>query len=293
VLVAVLIAAVASPSAQRGRGAGPGAAQSGQAGAPIDLTGYWVSIVDEDWRWRMVAPPKGDYSSIANLMTAEARKIADSWDESKDGSCLAYGAAGVMRMPTRLHVTWESENVLKIETDAGVQTRRLMFDRATPVPDAPSLQGFSLAEWERPGRGGGPGGFGGPPPGAAPPGAAPAGTAPPGAAPAGATPPGRAGGPGAPPAAGRAGAAAPARGGSLKVTTTRLSAAWLRRNGVPYSESTTLTEFIDRFPGPANETWLVVTTVVADPKYLSQEFVTSTHFRLEPDGKKWDPRPCR
>ena len=31
-----------------------------RAGAPIDLTGYWVSIVTADWRWRMVTPAKGD-----------------------------------------------------------------------------------------------------------------------------------------------------------------------------------------------------------------------------------------
>jgi hypothetical protein len=46
---------------------------SPQAAAPIDLTGYWVSVVTEDWRWRMVTPPKGDYESIGNLMTPEAR----------------------------------------------------------------------------------------------------------------------------------------------------------------------------------------------------------------------------
>jgi hypothetical protein len=217
-----------------------------------------VAIVDEDWRWRMVTPPKGDYASVANLMTPEARKIADSWDTSKDGSCLAYGAAALMRMPLRLHITWETDNVLKIDTDQGQQTRRLLFDKSTAPPAAPSLQGFSIAEWERPGRGGG----------------GPAGAA-------------------GPPAAGRAGGQTPNRGGSLKVVTTRLTSAWLRRNGVPYSESTTVTEFYDRFPGPANDNWLVVTTVVADPKYLTQEFVTSSHFRMEPDGKKWDPAPCK
>ena len=72
-----------------------------------------------------------------------------------------------------------------------------------------------------------------------------------------------------------------------------MSGGWLRRNGVPYSQNTTLTEYFDRFPGPNADTWLVVTTVVADPKYLTQEFVTSSHFRLEPDGKKWDPAPCK
>ena len=94
----------------------------------------------------MVTPPKGDYASVP--MTAEARKVADMWDVSKDGSCLAYGAAGLMRLPTRLHITWQSETVLAVETDAGVQTRRLVFDK-TEQPGPRSLQGFSAAEWER------------------------------------------------------------------------------------------------------------------------------------------------
>jgi hypothetical protein len=258
-MVAVMLVAAAPVvlAAQRGRGAGPAPPQSAQTAAPIDLTGYWVSIVNEDWRWRMVTPKKGDYSSIANLMTAEARKVADGWDASQDGSCLAYGAAALMRLPTRLHITWENENALKVETDAGVQTRRFTFDKTIAAPAARSLQGVSIAEWERPtGRGGGPGG-----PPAGPPGP-----------------------PGAPVAD---------RGGNLKVVTTHLSGGWLRKNGVPYSENTTLTEYYDRFPTAGGEQWLVVTTVVSDPTYLNQEFVTSSHFRREPDGAKWDPMPCR
>ena len=127
------------------------------ASAPIDITGYWVSVVNEDWRWRMVTPPRGDVASIP--ITDAGRKAADSWDPATDGSCLAYGAAGLMRIPTRLHVTWEGDNVLKIETDAGVQTRRLVFNASAPA-GARSLQGRSIAVWERPGGGGGAGGRG-------------------------------------------------------------------------------------------------------------------------------------
>ena len=79
----------------------------------------------------------------------------------------------------------------------------------------------------------------------------------------------------------------------MKVVTTQLSGGWLRRNGVPYSEDTTLTEFFDRFAAPDGAEWLVVTTIVNDPKYLAQEFVTSTHFRREPNAAKWDPTPCK
>ena len=241
----VLVAAIAPAAhAQRGRAAGPGpqAAQSPRASAPIDLAGYWVSIVNEDWRWRMVTPPKGDVASVP--LSPEGRKIAESWDLATDGSCLAYGAAGLMRMPTRLHITWENENTLKIDTDAGTQSRRLLFDKATSPPAPKSLQGFSLAEWER----------------------APIG--------------GR----------GRGGAAAT---GNLKVTTTSLSGGWLRKNGVPYSDQTTMTEYFDRFATPGGDQWMVITTVVNDPRYLNQEFVTSTHFRREPDGSKWDPTTCK
>ena len=78
----------------------------------------------------------------------------------------------------------------------------------------------------------------------------------------------------------------------MKLVTTQLSGGWLRRNGVPYSESTTVTEYYDRFP-VGNEVWLVVTTIVSDPKYLTQDFVTSSHFRREPDGSRWDPIPCK
>lgn len=292
IALAVIATGVSAVSAQRGRGAGPAQpAQSPQASAPIDLTGYWVSIVNEDWRWRMITPPKGDFASVQNLMTPEARKLADSWEPSQDGSCLAYGAAALMRMPTRLHITWENENTLKIDTDAGQQTRRLIFDKSTAVPGQRSLQGFSLAEWERfGGGGGGRGGGGGAAPGAAPPGADAAalgrGAAPsPGAAPAPATLAGRGApaGPGGPQAT---------RAGNLKVITTNLSGGWLRRNGVPYSEMATVTEFYDRF-AVGGDQWLVVTTVVSDPKYLTQDFVTSSHFRREPDAAKWDPTPCK
>jgi hypothetical protein len=252
-LVLALIA-VAAPdiSAQRGRGAAP---PSPQAAAPIDLTGYWVSVVTEDWRWRMVTPPKGDYESIGNLMTPEARTIADAWDPSEDGSCLAYGAAGLMRMPTRLRITWDGERTLVMETDAGQQRRALLFDRPEE-PGPPSLQGLSIAEWDRfpAGRGG-----------------APAGGA----------------------AGGRGGAGAAPRGGSLTVVTTHLSGGWLRRNGVPYSAEATVTEHFDRFSAPGDNEWLVVTTIVSDPRYLTQAFITSTHFRREADGAAWDPSPCR
>ncbi len=102
-------------------------AQSARAEAPVDLTGYWVSVVTEDWPWRMHTPAKGDYASIP--LNAEGRRVADLWTDAQDGSCLAFGAAAVLRMPTRVHITWADDSTLKIETDNGAQTRLFHFDR--------------------------------------------------------------------------------------------------------------------------------------------------------------------
>jgi hypothetical protein len=126
--------------------------------APVDLTGYWTSVITEDWRWRMVTPPKGDYASLP--LTDEARRTADAWDPETDGSsCKAYGAAGVMRMPLRVHITWEDDNTLRIDTDHGEQTRLLHFDGEAVFKER-SLQGYSRASWggddvgiDRPARG--------------------------------------------------------------------------------------------------------------------------------------------
>ncbi len=234
----------------RGRGGGPPAAPpTPQAGAPIDLTGYWVSIVTEDWRFRMVTPAKGDYASVP--LNPAGRAAADMWDPAKDEAageqCKSYGAAGLMRVPGRLHITWENENTLKIEADAGTQTRLLHFGPAAPSSGAPTWQGDSVASWEV--AGGGRGGRGGAP-------------------------------------------AAPPRGGSLKVVTTHLRPGYLRKNGVPYSANTVLSEYFDKTVEANGDTWLIVTTTVEDPMYLTGPFYTSTHFKKEADGAKWSPSAC-
>ncbi len=155
--VALLIGFVVIVDAQnrdgRGRGAGPDAApRTAKAAAPIDLTGYWVSVVTQDWRWRMVTPAKGDYASIP--ITAEAKKVGDGWDPAKDEAageqCRSYGAPALMAVPTRLRISWQDESTLKVETDAGTQTRQFHFGNWTPRGGAPTWQGDSIAEWERP-----------------------------------------------------------------------------------------------------------------------------------------------
>jgi hypothetical protein len=150
IVLAVMIAA--SPAfAQRGGGAGRGGPPpAARESAALDLTGYWVSVVVEDWKWRMVTPKKGVYDSLP--LNAEARKVADSWDPAKDEAageqCRAYGAANVMRLPGRLHVTWEDGNTLRIDTDAGTQTRLLRFGAAAAAAGEPTWQGQSVAQWE-------------------------------------------------------------------------------------------------------------------------------------------------
>jgi hypothetical protein len=139
------------PAAPAGRGAASQAAApavTGRSQAPYDPAGYWVALVTDDWRYRMLTPPKGnaDYMPV----NAEARRVMDTWDPAKDEAsgeaCRAYGAAGVMRLPGRLHITWESDNTLKMDLDAGTQTRRFVFGSAPPAAE-PSWQGTSTARW--------------------------------------------------------------------------------------------------------------------------------------------------
>jgi len=233
--------------------------------APVDLTGNWVSIVTEDWRFRMVTPPAKDYASVP--LNAAARAVADKWDPAKDeadgNACKSYGAGNIMRTPGRLRISWQDDTTLKIETDAGQQTRILHFTGA-PGGD-PSWQGYSQASWEIAG-GGGPGGRGGG---------------------------GGRGGPGGPGGPGAGGPPPPPRGGSLKVVTTRLKEGYLRKNGVPYSENAVVTEYFDRHSETDGSEWFTVTTIVDDPKYLAQNFITSTHFKKEADGSKFSPSPCK
>ena len=224
-----------------------------KADAPIDLTGYWVSIVTEDWRFRMVTPAKGDYASVP--LNAEARKVADTWDPAKDeaagNQCKSYGAAALMRVPGRIHITWENDSTLRIDTDAGTQTRLFHFGGQPPQTGEPQWQGYSVAKWEGSGVG--------------------RGREP---SPAGGT------------------AERQTRGGSLKVVTTRMRPGFLRKNGVPYSGNAVLTEYYSRTMEPNGDSWLIVTTVVEDPQYLNQPFITSTHFRKQADASGWNPTPC-
>ena len=231
--------------------AGPPPRLTAKDAAPEDITGYWVSVVTEDWRWRMLTPAKGDITSIP--LNPEGRKTAEAWDPAKDeaagNQCKAYGAPGVMRLPTRLHITWQDDNTLKVETDEGTQTRLFHFTGKAPQGQAASWQGYSAAEWDV----SHPTFMGFNPP------APPSGKLP----------------------------------GSLKVMTTNLRPGYLRKNGIPYGSNAQLTEYFTRTNEGNGDSWLLLTSIVEDPQYLASDFLTSDHFKREPDGSKWNPSPCQ
>jgi hypothetical protein len=267
----------------RGQGRGGAPPQTARQAAPVDLTGTWVSIVSEDWRWRMVTPPKGDVSSIP--VNGEARKVAASWnletDNSSGNQCKAFGIGGIIRQPGRLRISWQDDQTLKLEFDAGTQTRVLNFDRTKTAPAEKTWQGFSLAQWEGAGVGRGTGlADGRPDPRVTGGGLLDRGV------------PGGGGGGlrGGPPPRQQAQIE---RGGDLRIVTTNFREGYLRKNGVPYSEQASITEYFHRLPThPNGDSWLHVITIIEDPKYLAQPFYTSTSFRLEPNDAKFKPSGC-
>ena len=239
------------------------------------MTGNWVAQITEDWRWRMITPPKGDYASVP--LNALGRQVADGWDPAADAAageaCRAFGAGGIMRLPTRLKVAWADDSTLRIETDLGQSGARAAFRSR-----GAGRRGAELA-----------GTFGGRVARCAA--AARTRSARSSRRRRKRRPRARRGQrQGRPAAALRAARTGPTRG-SLKVVTTNLRAGYLRKNGVPYSEHAVVTEYYDRFAMFGND-YLQVVTVVADPTYLTTPFVVSNQFKREPDDSKWNPTPC-
>jgi hypothetical protein len=188
----------------------------------------------------MMTPPPGDFASVP--LNAAGREAAAAWDREADAQngndCRPYGAGGIMRVPGRIRIGWEDDDTLRIETDAGTQTRLFHFGAFVPPAEA-TWQGNSVASWEMVG----------------------------------------------------ARRGQPPTGGSLKVVTTGMKPGYVRWNGVPYSADAVITEHYDRNEA-FGDVWLTVTTIIEDPTYYAQPFLTSSDFKLERDRGKWDPTPC-
>ena len=288
-LVAAVVWLLAPSMGQaQGRGGRGGPPPTAQALAPNDLTGYWTAVITEDWHVRMLTAPKGDFgsgaagsieipggvriggganpSSQGNIPYKIAgAQAAMKWDPAKDeaegNACKAYGAPGIMRLPTHLHITWQDDNTLKMEADYGTQTRlfhfgppprggQMNYGNATYIPPEapkrevpaglePSWQGYSTATWLIMG---GTGNF--------------------------------------------------ERGGSLKVVTTHLKPGYYWKNGMPYTGNAVLTEYFRVMKLPDNSQWIRFTQIVDDPDYLTQPFIINYVFKKLPDGSKWSPTPC-
>jgi hypothetical protein len=235
VIVAFLLATAGIEAQRGGRAAGP--PPTPKADPAIDMTGTWVSVISEDWALRMVTPRKGDYTRVP--MTPAAIKVADAWDPARDEAaseqCKAYGAPGIIRLPGRLRISWQDDTTMKMELEAGNQTRLFHFNHVA-APAAPSWQGHSQAQWQY--------------------------------------------------------TLNPPRTGELKVETSGLRAGYLRKNGVPYSASATLTEYYHRMTAPNGDVWLTIVSELKDPENLREPFVQSTHFKKLPANATFKPEPC-
>jgi len=259
-----------------GRGVAP--AQTPKQMAPIDMTGYWTTVITEDWHERMLDAPKGDFGTGAPGAIAipgggfvgrgpnpsdrgnipynvAGAQLAMKWDPAKDeaegNQCKSYGAAGILRQPTHLHITWQDDYTLKMEADYGTQTRLFHFARPAeggqmpakleaPAGEQASWQGYSVAEW-------------------------------------GEIMGGREGWP---------------RGGKLKVVTTHMKPGYYWKNGMPYSENAVMTEYFRVQNLPDSGQWIIFSEMVEDPAYLRAPFIVNYHFKKLPDGSKWNPTPC-
>jgi hypothetical protein len=237
-LLGVIFPAVA----QRG-GRGDLTPAGGQADAPFDITGYWASVITQNWRLRMVTPARGDYIGIP--LNEDAKKVADSWDPAKDeaagAQCRGYSAASIMTNPEHLHITWQDASTLRMEIDEGTQTRLFHFGNWKSPGGAPTWQGDSTSSWSA-----------------------------------------------------RTERARPSSPGAraLKVITNNLRPAYLRKNGVPFSSTATVTEYFDVFKEPEGDTMMIVTSVVQDPVYLENAWIISAQFKRQADASGWDPTPC-
>jgi hypothetical protein len=183
---------------------------------------------------------KGDWEFLP--LSAEGRRVAETANPAKEDPCKAYGAAGIMRVPGRLNITWVDDNTLRVEADAGTQTRDMHFVQVAPTTGEPTLQGYSVAQWQA------------------------------------RVPLADVGG-------------KQAAGGELRVVTNRMKAGYYFKHGVPYSGDAVMTEYFARISEPAGD-YLLITTSVEDPQYLTQPYLKTLTFKKEPNGSKFKPAAC-
>jgi len=236
-----------------GAAAAQRAAASAQEMAPIDITGHWVSLITDDWVYRMLTPARGDYSFVP--LNEAGRREADRWDPARDAAagehCKAYGAPAIMRLPSRVEISWENDDTLRLDVDTGMQTRLFHFTTDESVGPR-SRQGYSRATWEFSGDVGRQLVFGT-----------------------------------ATTSLDRVGVT-----GSLKVDTSNLLPGYLRRNGVPFSQDAFMTEYYSLIAEADGNEYLVIQTFVDDPTYLREHFVRTMQFRRERNGARRAPLDC-
>jgi hypothetical protein len=142
-------AQAATAGAQARRAAQPAAPVTARAAAPIDITGHWVSLITDDWVYRMITPAKGDVSYVP--LNAEGRRLAAAWDPARDEAageqCKGYSAPAIMRLPSRIEISWQDDDTLTLDIDTGMQTRVFRFGQSEPQ-GARSWQGWSTASWQ-------------------------------------------------------------------------------------------------------------------------------------------------
>jgi hypothetical protein len=229
-----------------------GQATSARAQAPWDPTGYWVSLITLDWRFRMVVPGKGEYLGIP--INLKAKEFADAWqpgpDEAAGKQCEAYGGANVVLVPERLRLGWQDDNALQVQTDAGMQSWLLHFGPAGNMADMPaSWQGYAAASWDLH-----------------------------------AAPQGNPFGPAGPQAA--------PHYGTIDVQVSHLLPGLIRKNGVPYGSGASVTQYWEQHDGPAGAHYLTISQILSDPEYLVEPYYTTATFEKEASGSQWNPTPC-
>ena len=79
---------------------------------------------------------------------------------------------------------------------------------------------------------------------------------------------------------------------NLRVVTTSLRAGYVRKNGAPYSEKATVSEYWNLNEMPNGDRWLTVISKVEDPQYFTRAYTTSSDFKKLTAETGWNPTPC-